>query len=262
MSRSIQEALEALPTSGVTLTVLQALDDVVPGEWENITEWNRMITVATGETDPDVVARIGVRAEALFQDETTHYRLALRAYESVDTVDKVVAAAALASKVGESFAVLSFLDRLTPKANTTQAIDAGLKFVAEVVAFGALHGRPELDDLSGFVEALGRAGKADSVRLAAWVVIDGVLPLGPDFMVTIAQTIGGLASGTLANNRLFASLADHLPGATADAKQNFIVRALGSATDTISAFVSARGLTQASVQSTLGAAVDVANNGL
>ncbi|MEL6181586.1 MAG: hypothetical protein AAFS10_21690, partial [Myxococcota bacterium] len=200
MSRSIKAALEKLPKSGVTVTVLSTLDYVVPGEWKNITDWETMITEVTGVTDPVQVARIGQKAEELFQSSETYYSTALTIFETVDTLDKAVAAAALASKVGETFSFLSFLDRMTPKANTTQAVDAGVKFVAEIVAFGMLNGMPSMNDMGGFLESLKAYGKADVMRLAAWATIDGLLPLGPEFMTTISTTIGGMASSRLGNN--------------------------------------------------------------
>ena len=262
MSRSIKSALEALPESGVTITVLNTLDYVVPGEWKNITDWETMITETTGVTDPVTVARIGQRAEALFQSDETNYSKALTVFETVDSLDKAVAAAALASKVGETFSFLSFLNKVTPKANTTQAVDAGVKFVAEIVAFGLLNGMPSTDNVSGFMDALKAYGKADIMRLAAWATIEGLLPLGPDFMTRIGETIGGLASSKLADNAIFAKLAANLPGASTEEKQGYVVKMIGSASDYISSFVTSRGLTQDSISSKLGGVVDVANSGM
>ena len=39
---SIIEAVEALPQSSVTVTALQALDHVVPGEWDNTTSFDAL----------------------------------------------------------------------------------------------------------------------------------------------------------------------------------------------------------------------------
>ena len=49
--------------------------------------------------------------------------------------------------------------------------------------------------------------KEDVMRIGAWIVVDGLLPLGPDFMAKIANTIRGAADSTLTNNPAFDAVA-------------------------------------------------------
>src|SRR4029079_1021747 len=102
-----------------------------------------------------------------------------------------------ANKTGNSFEWLSFLNDVTPKADTTQAVDAALKLVGELAAFCYSSGIPG-DSVSDFATALANPVKEDAIRLGAWVAFDGLIPLGPDFL---ARAIGFVES---ASDDLFA----------------------------------------------------------
>lgn len=264
MSRpSIIASVNQLPTSNVTTTVLGALDFIVPGQWKN-TKFGPLVTEVTGVTDPDQLFAISRQADQLFASPEHYYRAALRVYSMVDTLDKAVAAAALANKVGSAFKFASVLERFTPKADTTQAIDAGLKFVAEVIAFAMLNGlpSPNMQSMGQFLDALKSYGREDIMRVSAWVVIDGMIPLGPNFMRIIAEQIQGTNSGALQNNNIFDKLAGFLPGSTVDEKRNFIVRGVSSAQGWVEGFVQEKGITREGVGSKLLRLVDVADNSL
>jgi hypothetical protein len=51
MSKSIFELVDGLPTGGITVKALQALDFAVPGQWQNLTGFTNTIRDVTGETD-------------------------------------------------------------------------------------------------------------------------------------------------------------------------------------------------------------------
>ncbi len=254
---SIRDLINALPDSGVTVTTLKTLDFVVPGEWVNDTNFGAMVTRLTGQGEADVVAQITRRAEELFTSDAEGFQKAYKVFSMVDTMDKVVAATAMASKIGQSFSFLSFLDKLTPKADTTQAIDAGLKLVAEVVAFLFMKGIPR-ENFGDFARGLVDYGKSDLMRLASWIVVDGLIPLGPDFMTKIIQNVEGIS----ANNQLFSALSGYLPGSNADEKKGFISNALSSSSSFITNFVQEKGLTQDLVVSKMKSVVNVADSGL
>ena len=74
-------------------------------------------------------------------------------YQTVDVVQGVAGFTAFLAKVGESISFLSFLDKLTPKADKTQAIDLGLKVVSEIACFCQINGLPG-DSVGDFVESL------------------------------------------------------------------------------------------------------------
>ena len=74
--------------------------------------------------------------------------------------------------------------------------------------------------------------------------MDGLLPLGPDFMAKIARAIRGAADSTLSNNAVFGAVAKHIPGDGVEGKKSFILRALEATSKWIGEFVAKRGLTR------------------
>ncbi len=162
------------------------------------------------------------------------------------------------------FGGLNFLKKFTPKPDTTQSIDAGLKLVAELLAFCFLHGMPKasLEGVANFVLALNDYGKSDLMRIAAWIIVDGLLPLGPDFMQKIVVAMSDLASGALSNHSAFQKIADYIPGDDIQAKQNFIIKALDAASDWIGNFVEEKGLTPEVVEEKLLRSIQIADGGM
>lgn len=259
----IQQELAALAQSRLTPTVLNALDYVVPGEWQNVTSLDDVIRTQLGVVDPTELARIKERALALWQQKP-HYQRALTIFRAVDTADKAVAAAVAANAVGNTFSFLGFLDKITPKPDTVQALDAALKLAAEVAAFATLRGLPvhSLAEAQAFPAALATYAKADMMRLAAWITIDGILPLGPEFVQKIVSIVQGVDTSALSNNALFTAIKGYLPGGSVEEQKGFLLSTLGSGASYVSSFVSARGLTRESLASKLGTLVNVADKGM
>ncbi|MCA9495143.1 MAG: hypothetical protein KC621_34685, partial [Myxococcales bacterium] len=259
----IQQQLAGLADAKVTPMVLGALDYVVPGEWTNVTSLDQAIEVYLGVTDPAEVARIKERSLALFHNEP-HYARAIKVFAAVDTADKVAAAAVAANQVGGALSFLSIFSKVTPKPDTTQAIDAALKLAAEVAAFALLRGLPvhSLAEAQAFPAALATYAKADMMRLAAWITIDGILPLGPAFIQKIGEIVRGVDTSILTSNPLFGSIKDLLPGGNPEEQKGFILSTLDSGAAYVSEFVAARGLTQQSLANQLGSLVNVADKGM
>jgi len=187
-NQPIYEVVDKLPTSNMTTRVLHALDFIAPGEWQNLVGFENTIRAVSGETDQALIQKIGERAIALYNDKKQGYQRALWLYSTVDRVDSTLAKLAVANTVGEQVRWLSFLNRITPKADTLQALDVSLKLVAELVTFCLINGIPG-DSISDFVKALGAYSKEAHMRMAALVAIDGVIPLGPDFLDKVAATL-------------------------------------------------------------------------
>jgi len=166
MSKPIFELVDELPEDGVTVRALQALDFVVPGEWENLVGFDNTIKAVARTTDESRIQKIGERAVHLYNDSSQGYQTAIWLYQTVDTTDKALGTAALANKVGEQFSLLSFLSWLTPKADNAQAIDLSLKLVVEIVAFCKVNGLPG-DSIGDFVQALGKYEKENLMRMSA-----------------------------------------------------------------------------------------------
>ena len=94
-----------------------------------------MVRVVTEEEDEGLIQQVGERAIELYADPEEGYQRAVSLFGHVDGFDKLAGSAALAAKMGEKFSLLRFLDRITPNADKTQAVDAGLKFGAELTTF-------------------------------------------------------------------------------------------------------------------------------
>ncbi len=258
----IQDALHELASARLTPTVLNALDFVVPGEWYDAHSLEDVIEHSLEVDDPVEAARIKERAEALWE-ERPHYRRALTVFRAADSFDKATAAAVMAAKAGSAFSFLGILDRFTPKPDTSQAIDAALKLTAEVLGFALLRGIPvtSLTEAKAFPATLATYARADMMRLAAWITIDGMLPLGPDFVAKIRETVRTVDLSVITNNKLFQQLKEMLPGGSDEDHKNFVLAALDSGQAFLTEFVKARGIEPADVMDSLGGVVNIAESG-
>lgn len=257
----IHEVLEALPSSSMTTRLLGALDYIVPGEWENVTRFEDMIKRVTGEEDQELIQRVGERAIALYNDPDQGYHRAVQIYRLVDDTQGLAGAAELADKLSESFDFLSFLGKVTPKADTTQAIDAGVKFVAEMAAFCYCNGLAG-DGVGDFASALVAYEKEDSMRFAAWVACDLVLPLGPDFLAKTMDTLADLSHDALSEHGRFAKIAAWLPGSGVSEKRDLLMQNLDASRDHIASFASSKGIEQGDLFQRIRRYIDVADHGL
>ncbi len=246
MSKSIFELVDQLPTSGLTVSMLNALDFVAPGEWQNTVGFVNTIKTVTGETDEDLIQQIGERAIYLFNDKSQGYQTALWLYQTVDGTDKALGAAALANKVGEKVPLLGFLNSVTPKPDKAQTIDLTLKLVAELVAFCQINGIPG-DSIGDFVASLGEYSGESLIRMVALVCVDGLIPLGPDF---ISKAISGLNQTNpqdLEQNSTFQGIKDVIPGNNAGSKLSFIGESFDSVKGWMNGLVASNNLTPQTV---------------
>jgi len=250
VSKPIFELVDKLPTSNMTTRALKSLDFVVPGEWENLVGFENTIRAVTGEDDEDVIQEIGDRAVYLFNDRSQGYQRALWLYQTIDSAGSALGAAALANKVGEKVPLLGFLSNLTPKPDKAQSIDLSLKLVVELVAFCQINGIPG-DSIGDFLGALGDYGGESLMRMAALVCFDGLIPLGPDLLMKVDETISGMSPSDLENNQGFSTIKDSIPGGDSQSKLSFIGESFGAVSGWIDGFISDRGLTPEVVVSNL-----------
>ena len=261
MSKSIFELVDQLPTGGLTVSLLKSLDFVAPGQWQNTVGFVNTIKTVTGEDDEDLIQQIGERAIYLFNDKSQGYQTALWLYQTVDNTDKALGAAALANKVGEKIPLLGFLNSVTPKPDKAQTIDLTLKLVAELVAFCQINGIPG-DSIGDFVASLGEYSGESLIRMVALVCVDGLIPLGPDF---ISKAISGLNQTNpqeLEQNSTFQNIKDVIPGNNSAGKLNFIGESFDSVKGWMSGLVSANNLTPQKVVHNLQSFVDIADDKL
>lgn len=257
----IYQLVDSLPADSVTVRALKALDFVAPGQWHNVVGFENMITHVTGETDPTILYQIRNRAVELFNDPNQGYQRALWIYQTVDNTDKTLGLAAMANKAGEKIGFLSFLNRITPKADTTQTIDLTVKLVAELVAFCYVNGLPG-DSVGDFIAALGAYESENLIRMAALVSFDGLVPLGPDFLAKVMNGMGSMGPDQLAQNSTFQRLSSMIPGGDLGGQFNFIGNTFGQVQGWIGGFLAEKGLTPEVVVNNLRNYVHIADDKL
>ncbi|MFO0097132.1 MAG: hypothetical protein ACK52E_03535 [Aphanizomenon sp.] len=246
MSKPIFQLVDELPTNNLTVSLLNALDFVAPGEWQNTVGFVNTIKTVTGETDEDLIQQIGERAIYLFNDKSQGYQTALWLYQTVDGTDKVLGAAALANKIGEKIPLFGFLNSITPKADKAQTIDLTLKIVAELVAFCQINGIPG-DSIGDFVASLGEYAGESLIRMVALICVDGLIPLGPDFINKSLSMLSQMNPQELQQNSTFSAIQDKIPGNGVNGKIDFIGNSLDGVKGWMNGIVTANALTAQSV---------------
>lgn len=241
MSKPIYQVIDALPAKSFTTRVLGALDWVVPGQWKNIVGFENTIKVVSGEDDPKLIQQIGERAIALYNDKSQGYQSALWLYQMVDHLQGMAGWMAMANKVGESISLLSFLNKLTPKSETTQAIDFCVKLVVELVTFTKINGLPG-DSFADFVKSLTNYRDEALMRMGALICLDGILPLGPDFLLKALSYFDKGGSGDLEKNERFQQVKSMIPGDDTKHQMGYISTGVNAVKDWMGSFVASRDL--------------------
>jgi hypothetical protein len=261
MSKPIFELVDELPTGGITVMSLRSLDFAVPGQWQNLVGFNNTIKAVTGETDEALIQQIGERAVQLFNDKSQGYQNALWLYQTVDSASGALGAAAMANKVGQDISFLGFLQNLTPKPEKAQSIDLCVKLVVELVAFCQINGIPG-DSIGDFLAALGDYGGESLMRMAALVCFDGLVPLGPDFVLKGLSTLQGMSPNDLEQNNTFKGVKSLIPGGDSAGQLSFITSSMDSVKGWMTDFVSSRGLTPEQVVDNLTKFVEISKDKL
>ncbi len=262
MSSTLSHELGELSARSLTTLTLTALDFVIPGKYENVRNLEDMVKDVTGDVRVGRVQAIANHVDQLYAEDGGARR-AVFFYGLADSTDKVVAAASLANKVGEKFGALSFLEKLTPKADTSQTIDLCLKLTCEALGHLSLRGLSK-EAIGQWADDLNRNeqyGNEAALRLAAIIGIDGLIPLGPDFLSKVGEK---LSSGSLGwtENPLFQKLAEHLPGGGSAEKAGFISSILQKSLAPLNSFMEKTGLTRDKVVGSIQKVTDLSDNRL
>jgi hypothetical protein len=245
-SKPIFQVLNELPAKSMTTRLLGVLDWVVPGQYKNIVGFDNSIKVIAREDDEKIVQKIGERAIALFNDKSQGYQRALWLYQSVDTLQGVAGFAVIANKLGNDFSFLSALKYITPKAQTTQILDLGVKLVVELIAFCQLNGIPG-DSFADFVKSLSDYRNESLMRMAALICFDGLMPLGPDFFSMVMGMLQKHGVTDLEKNERFQQVKALIPGEGAAAQMGFIQKSFGAVEGWVKSFVASRQLSAGKV---------------
>lgn len=262
MDKSIIQLVDELPQDNITVKVLNALNFVAPGQWTNLVGFDQSIRAITGETDGSAIQKIRDRATALYHDPQQQYQSAIKLYQTIDKADTAMATAALANKVGEKIGFLSFLNNITPKADVTQTIDLVLKIAIEIIAFSKLNGIPQPNP-QVFANSLSQHYQNESfMRMVALVCLDGILPLGPDFLSKIQSIITSADTSAITQNPLFSTVSANLPGSTPADKLGFVTQGFNSVQGWMTNLVSKTGITPQSISGSLGNFIQIADDNL
>ena len=243
MAKPIYETLDGLSRRGMTLRMLNLVDWVVPGKYVNVVGFEETIRFHTGESDPEFIQQVAERSIHLFNDKKEGYQRALWLYQTCDSVQGFAGFTSFLAKLGGDVGFLGFLGRLLPKEDTTQAVDLGLKLVTEIVAFCSLNGIPG-DSVGDFVESLSEMENERMMRMGALVAVDGVLPLGPDFISKAHDMLDRTGASGLAENDRFQRMSGLIPGGSDKSKLNFMQQGLESIGDWADGFVKKHDISQ------------------
>ena len=261
MSKSIFELVDELPTGGTTIMALNALDFVIPGQWQNLTGFTNTIRSVTGESDEAMIQAIGERAVYLYNDEGEGYQRAMWLYQTVDNAAGALGMAAMANKIGQDVSFLGFLGDLTPKPEKVQSIDLCIKLVVELVAYCQTNGIPG-DSVGDFLAALGDYGGESLMRMVALICFDGLIPLGPGFIGKGLGTLNNMTPNDLEKNDTFKSVSSLIPGNNNGDKLGFIGQSFDSVSGWMMGFVDQKGLTQENVLGNLQKFVKISEDKL
>lgn len=244
MSESIIQLVDTLPSNNLTVKVLNALDYVIPGKWQNVVGFDNTIKAVTGVSDANTIMQIRNRAIELYNDKSKGYQQAIWLYQTVDGADKAMGAAAMANKVGEKIGFLSFLNKLTPKADTIQSVDLCLKIVVELLAYAKINGLPSINPKTFATEINQHYTDAALMRMAALVCIDGLVPLGANFLQKVQNTLSSDGQSAFTSNPVFSSVSSLIPG---DDKFGFISNSFTAVSGWMTNLVGSAGLTPQNV---------------
>lgn len=256
MSQSIIELVDNLPTDNITVKVLKTISTFTPGKWSNLVGFDNTITAVTGATAADEISKIRDRALELYDDKKQGYQTAIWLYRTVDNTDKAIAAAAIADKLGDKFSFIPFLDKITPKADSIQSVDLRIKLVTELIVFS------KLNDLSlnptQFAGALKENYQNEALlRMAALICIDGILPLGVNFVSKVKQDLE--KRDNLKANPAYEAVGDLIP---VDNKEEFIDQSFNAAGDWMDSFSQKLGVTPETLSQKLGGFIELADGKL
>ncbi len=254
----ISELVDRLPQRSITTMVLGALDFAVPGQWKTYPDFASMAREITGEHRAGKLQVICHHADQLYSGEQKGSQRAVWLYQSIDGSDRMLAAASLAHQLGDSVKLLGLLSKVTPKPDTLQALDLAMKVAAEALAHLNLHG-VKGENFSEFERSLSHSAHESRMRMAALAALDGVIPLGPDFVSKVTSVLESSDEQQFQQSGLFARLAPMLPGAAAVAS---VRSAFAASAGWLSGFTSAQGLNREGLLGRLQGVLKVADGKL
>jgi hypothetical protein len=127
--------------------------------------------------------------------------------------------------------------------------------VVEIVAFCKVNGYPG-DSVADFVKSLSDYRDEALMRMAALICLDGLIPLGPDFLSKILSLLDKTGVKQLESNERFKQVQAMLPGEGTGERLNFMQKGMAAVKDWIGSFVADRDLSVAKIAGNLKGVID------
>src|SRR5262249_12039083 len=119
--------------------------------------------------------------------------------------------------------------------------DLALKLGVEILAFTKINGIPG-DGIADFIKSLSDYRHEALMRMAALGCVDGLIPLGPDFLSRALGILNKSGAANLVNNSLFKAISEAMPGASVAEQASFLQRGLQGVQGWVGSFIAQRDL--------------------
>ncbi|MFN9618714.1 MAG: hypothetical protein ACK55X_03235 [Synechococcaceae cyanobacterium] len=239
---TILERLDRLPKRNLTVLALKGIGTLVPGGWRNLTSADELIADVMGSTDPALIAQVRARADDLSRARHEGYTRAMSLYDAVNRSQKAAGGLRVLANVAGALPLVKQVAKLTPASETLQAADLSLKVGAEMLAFTQVNGLPG-DSFGDFAASLQEYTGEASVRMAAMVCFDALLPLGDEALQRLDGLLGRVGQRELRELPAYAGMASLIPGRGDDAHLRFLRQGVDTWLGWAGGFVSGLGLT-------------------
>lgn len=239
-SESLSHELHQLSRKSLTTLTLSALDFVIPGTYQNLISLEDMVQMVTGDVRIGRLQAIANHVDQLYA-KNDGARRAVKLYQLTDLEDRTLDITP--PKSGETVEILSFKSELTPKSETRQSIDFCLKLTAEGIAHLSINGL-NTDAVDLWVSALTADktfGYEEALRLASIIGLEGLAPLGEDFLSKVGETLDD-ESTDFSESPLYGRLSEFIPGETESDKSAFARDLVRTLTPSLEGFMERTGL--------------------
>jgi hypothetical protein len=239
---TILERLDRLPKRNLTVLALKGIGTLVPGGWRNLTSADDLIADVLGSNDPTLIAQVRRRADELSRARHEGYTRAMSLYDAVNRSQKTAGGLRVLANVAGGLPLVKQMAKLTPASDTLQAVDLSLKVGAEMLAFTQVNGLPG-DSFGDFAASLSEYAGEASVRMAALVCFDALLPLGDQALQRLDGLLSQVAPRELRDLPAYAGMASLIPGRGDEAHLTFLRRGVDTWLGWADGFVGGLGLT-------------------
>jgi hypothetical protein len=239
---TILERLDRLPKRNLTVLALKGIGTLVPGGWRNLTSADDLIADVLGSNDPTLIAQVRRRADELSRARHEGYTRAMSLYDAVNRSQKTAGGLRVLANVAGGLPLVKQMAKLTPASDTLQAVDLSLKVGAEMLAFTQVNGLPG-DSFGDFAASLSEYAGEASVRMAALVCFDALLPLGDQALQRLDGLLSQVAPRELRDLPAYAGMASLIPGRGDEAHLTFLRRGVDTWLGWAGGFVGGLGLT-------------------